>query len=155
MGISIPTHTSKGQWPIKDFRCFETRSTIVENRVQISNFFASCKHYGGREQCVSAIFSSNLSNLCCNFCRGRLNARAALEENICKEGQDKKLTTFFSRRPQKHRPKLPNQLLQPSKKRSLCNCLVVLLYCITAAVSKDLWTRLRFGGQLRPAPAPT
>jgi len=43
LGISIPMHTSEGHRPIKDFH-FETRATMAENRVQISNFFTSCKH---------------------------------------------------------------------------------------------------------------
>ena len=64
-------------------------------------------------------------------------------------GQGKKLTTFFSRRPSKHRPNLPNQPLQPSKNVPFTG--FTTAYC--CCNQRFGGARLRFGGgQLPPCP---
>ena len=73
----------------------------------------------------------------------RFFAGVVLEENIGGGARQKSWRPFFSRRPQ-NRPKLPNQPLQPSKKRPLYNCLLVLLLH-TAAVTKQLGARSGLG----------
>ena len=66
----------------------------------------------------------------------RTEAGAVLGENICWEARQK-VDDLFLVVALKHRPKLTNQPLQPSKKRPLYNCLLVLVLH-TATVSKDL-----------------
>jgi len=73
---------------------------------------------------------------------------SVLEENIG-GGARQKVDDLFKSSPSKHRPKLPNQPLQPSKKCPLYNCLLVLLL-----LQPKIWReRLGFflgGGAIAP-----